>query len=160
MRVCGHLSVCACVDICLYACVWTSVCMRVCGHLSVCVCVDICLYACVWTSVCVYVQLCVCLCVVCLCVCVDICVYELVCVSVCVWTCTCKCVSLLFCNVNVYHFHSYHYCSIWHGYTVHNDMESLKFKVYISCKLVNVVLQSILMQAQEIGDNLTCHILQ
>ena len=36
------------------------------------------------------------------------------------------CVSLLFCNVNVYHFH---YCSIWHGYTV-------------------------LMPVQEIGDNL------
>ena len=25
---------------------------------------------------------------------------------------TCKCVSLQFCNVNVHHFHSYHYCSI------------------------------------------------
>ena len=55
--VCGK---CVCVDICL--------CMRV--------CVDICLYASVWTTVCVYVQLCFCLCVVCLCVCVNICVYT------------------------------------------------------------------------------------
>ena len=33
--------------------------------------------------------------------------------------------SLLFCNVNVYRFYSYHYCSIWHVYTVHNDLESM-----------------------------------
>ena len=66
--------------------------------------------------------------------------YVLVCVSVCVWTCTCKCVSLLFCNVNVYHFHSYHYCSIWHGYTVYNDMESMVlFLNFMHAGLVNVV---------------------
>ena len=56
------------------------------------------------------------------------------------WTSTCKCVSLLFCNVNVYHIHSYHYCSIWHGYTVHNDMESMV--LFFSCMFVNVVMQS------------------
>ena len=56
-----------------------------------------------------------------------------------VWTCTCKCMSLLFCNVNVYHFHSYHYCSIWHGSTVHNDMESKVLFFNISCRLVNDV---------------------
>ena len=43
MRVCGHLSV--------DACVWTSVCMRV--WTSVCV---LCVYACAWTSVCVCVR--------------------------------------------------------------------------------------------------------
>ena len=62
-----------------------------------------------------------------------------VCASVCVWTCTCKCVSLQFCNVNVYHFRSYHYCSIWHGYTVHTDMESMVLFCTISRRLVNVV---------------------
>ena len=90
-------------------CVWTSVCvcvsvhMRVCGHLSV--------YACVWTSVCMRV---------CghLCVCARVCVRLRVNMYVQVWT-------LLFCNVNVYHFHSYHYCLIWHGYTIHNDVESM-----------------------------------
>ena len=118
-------------------CVCVSVHVHVCRHLSVCVCVDICLYACVWTSVCVYMQLYVC--VVCLCVCMDICVYVLVCVSVSVWTCTCVCVSLLFCNVNVYHFQSYHCCSIWHGYTVHNDMESMFFFNFIqACKCCNI----------------------
>ena len=90
--------------------------MRVCGHL--------------------YVRLCVRLCIVCLCACVVICVYVLVCA----WTCTCKCVSLQFCNVNVYHFRSYHYCSIWHGYTVHNDMESMVLFFTISRRLVNVNL--------------------
>ena len=113
---------------------WTSVCVYVsayacaCGHLSV--------YACVCKSVCVYVQLCVCRGVVCLCVCVDICV----CASVCVRVRVDMYVSLLFCNANVYHFHSYHYCSIWHGYTVHNDMESMVLFLMQACKCI--VMQS------------------
>ena len=94
-----------------------SVHMHVCGHLSVCVCV---------TSVCMCVRATVCLSVCCvfmrvrghLCVCASVCDRERVDMYVQVW-------SLLFCNVHVYHFHSYHYCSIWHGYTVHNDMESM-----------------------------------
>ena len=45
----------------------------------------------------------------------------------------CKYVSLQFCNANVYHFHSYHYCS------VHNDMESMVLFFTISRRLVNVV---------------------
>ena len=57
MRVCGHLSV--------DACVWTSVCMRVCGHLSMCTCncVSVCCvfvrvrgHLCVCASVCVRVR--------------------------------------------------------------------------------------------------------
>ena len=116
--------------LCVYVCVDICLCMRECGHLSVCGHLS-----------CVYVRLCVRLCVVCLCVCVDICVYVLACVSVSVWACTCKCVSLLFCNFNVYHFHSYHYCSIWHGYTVHNDMESIGivfFNFMQACKCCNI----------------------
>ena len=96
------------VDICLW--------MRVCGHLSVCMCVDICL--------CVRATACLSVCCVFmrvrghLCVCVSVYVRVRVDMYAQVW-------SLLFCNVNVYHFHSYHYCSIWHGYTAHNDMESM-----------------------------------
>ena len=54
---CVWTSVCVyvCVDICLYACVWTSV--RVCGHLSVCVCVDIDL-SCVYVRLCMCPSVC------------------------------------------------------------------------------------------------------
>ena len=70
MRVCGHLSVCMCTSVylfvlCVYACVWTSVCvyvhkcvsvccvcMRVCGHL--CVCASLCACGHVRASVCHY----------------------------------------------------------------------------------------------------------
>ena len=88
-------------DICL--------CVYVCEHLSVCVCVCVCL---------------------CICVCVDICLCMHVCghLSVCVFVDTCLCVRASVCvyvRVDMYHFHSYHYCSIWHGYTVHNDVESM-----------------------------------
>ena len=65
--------------------------------------------------------------------------------------------SLLFCNVHVYHFHSYHYCSIWHGYTVHNDMESMILFLKFHAGVVTLRFR---MPVQEISDNLTCHILQ
>ena len=87
-------------------------------------------------------------------------VCECVCPRACGHVRTCKCVSLQFCNANVYHFHSYHYCPIWHGYTVHNDMESMVLFFTISRRLVNVVTLRFLMPVQEIGDSLTCHILQ
>ena len=64
-----------------------------------------------------------------------------------------------FVMLNVYHFRSYHYCSIWHGYTVHNDMESMALFFTISRRLVNVVTLKI-SYASSIGDSLTCHILQ
>ena len=111
--VCGHLCVCVCVCLCICVCVDICLCIRVCGHLSVCVCVDIC-HVCTCPSVC---------CVFMrvrghLRVCASVCVRERVdmYVQVCVIT---------ICNVNVCRFYSYHYCSIWHGYTVHNDMESM-----------------------------------
>ena len=66
-------------------------------YVQLCVC--LCVYACAWTS----------------CVCASVCVRVRVDMYAHVW-------SLLFCNVNVYYFHSYHY---WHGYTVHNDIESM-----------------------------------
>ena len=56
MRVCGHPSVCVCVDIC-------HVCVDIC-HVCTCDCVSVCvlcIYARAWSSACtVYVLVCVC----------------------------------------------------------------------------------------------------
>ena len=58
MYVYVYLSLCSCVDMCVY----------------VCVCVHVCMYLCVWKHIFVYIYV-VCICVpVCVCVCVCVCV--------------------------------------------------------------------------------------
>jgi hypothetical protein len=64
-----------------------------------------CMYVCIFVSLCGYVRLCVCVCLsvrVCLCVCVCICVCVYVCVLVCVMCCVCVGVCLLVLCVYVF----------------------------------------------------------
>ena len=94
--------------------------------MDVCVCVDICL--CVRATVCLSVC----------CVFMRVRGHLCVCASVCVRVRVDMYVVITILYVNVYHFHSYHYCSIWHGYTVHNDMESMVLLYFMqACKCCN-----------------------
>ena len=112
-----HVSVCACVCLCMCLSVHVSVCVCVClcmclsVHVSVCVCVCLCMCLSVYVSVCVCVCLCMCLSVyVSVCVCVCLCMCLSVYVSVCACVCLCMCLSVY---VSVYGLYV-HACFLCH----------------------------------------------
>ena len=82
----GHICLCVCLWMCVYACVcvFVNVCILVCVFVNVCmckcVCILVCVCMCVW--ICAYVCVCTCVCMSYVCACV--CMYTCVC---CAWTC-------------------------------------------------------------------------
>ncbi len=93
-RVRVHVCACACMSMCVHACV----CVCPCVHVSMCVhaCVSVCVCPRVCVRVRVRVSACACPCVcmlVCVCVCPRVCVSACACVRVCV----CPCVFMLVC---------------------------------------------------------------
>jgi len=83
------LPVCACVPVCVFACV--RVLVRVCAYAFVCMCLSVCAYA----FVCMCLSVCACACVG---MCLFACARAGTCLCVCLCVCACACVCLCVCT--------------------------------------------------------------